>query len=259
MAKPKNQPELAIQFAEGATEGKVGHLLIHGNVIYNSEEADKQPDSPEYKVIAVRLSEKVALNNISAHGGTTNYHRTVVIQALQDKEYAIIDTSIASSKHSDGLVRIHDGNHDLENVRGELQSELKGYRDDLAEWEAKLAKDDCQGNREGVGILQDRVETTERKLRAISQFLGGQKSEEGKVKLDILTQLPEILEKAVKEKHVDEDTLQDAIRARDEVRRLIDEVDNYLAIIMALPKAAPDVTLTGQQLVSQTKEGSIRP
>ncbi|MCZ7391928.1 MAG: hypothetical protein O8C56_01185 [Candidatus Methanoperedens sp.] len=227
MAKSKTQAELAERFAKGDQEGTVTFLSIVGDVIYNTEVPKYGDDGRSYMPIAIRLSEKVALVNNRHKGSQWSDHKNKVVTALTATGYQILDLGISPVKTPAELpAPDSDG---LKSVTLELEATVESLKKNIASPDT---------NQADISDCKNRLETAERKQRALAQFLSGHKQEQGKVTLDILTELPEILEKAVKEKHVDENQLQEILAARNQVKGLIEEVDKYLALILSLPTGA---------------------
>lgn len=248
--KAKTQAELAEKFAQGEKEGQVSFLLISGDAIFNTEE-DKWNSGGTYMPIAVRLTEKVALVNSNRKGSQWSDHKKKVIGALEHQGYATLDMYIQPLKSiTDPLI-----------IREVEKAEAIKILADNVEHCKNVLKDLGKGGDTEadyrIGQTQAQLALNERKQRALSQFISGTKETQGKATLDILVKLPEILEKAVKEQHIDDGEMQRILAARNEVRGIIEQVEKYLALIMMLPAPTPGaptpapttgagITVTGQ-------------
>lgn len=229
MAKAKTQSELAELFAQGAKEGTVTFLSIIGDVIYNTEEEKYGRNDGNYLALAIRLTEKVALLNHRNKGSQCNDHRKKVNEALEHAGYLILDAGIMGMKTPGEVPQVTESC--ILHLTKELEATVEGIKKDIAN----------NPNPQYPADYQARLAIAERKQRALTLYKDGAKHEVKKVTLDILTELPEILEKAIKEKHIDDGKLQEIIAARAKGKSLIDEVDKYLALILSIPTtAAPE-------------------
>jgi hypothetical protein len=60
----------------------------------------------------------------------------------------------------------------------------------------------------------------------------------------------------IKDKQIFEKRLNEILSARAEAQKILEQVENYLQVIMALPEAAPDIALTGQSSLEE-REGQV--
>lgn len=216
MAKAKNQGELAERFVRGDREGTVTTLSIINDVIFNTEDGKHGFD--KCKPIAIRLTEKVALINAMSPGGQFSYQRRLVRTALQNYGWSVQETYIATVPDPKQQVKVDEG---------DLQELIRAAKEAGAE----------------------------RQLKALTAFLQDRKEATKKANLEVLVQLPEILDQAVREKHISDEKMDEILRAREEVKRLIDEVDKYLGVIMALPSATGAPVSSSEEIPESFKAG----
>jgi hypothetical protein len=230
MARAKNQTELVHNFVTmGAVEGKSGSLEIHADVLYNTENG-------EYLPIARRLGrigDRALIINACApsHHGNRNWQHDLVMDDISQFNYEHPDDQIAEIVAYMAVTHEPVPKHPVE----ELERQLSLWEKQKTAAIEKRADARTQEEKEWC---DRKITQAEDVIRLIKDELRELEFAAQKDQIEELVRTPEILQKAIKDGTIPAHKIRQIIATKDKVRETIDQVENYLSVLMQIPTTA---------------------
>ena len=247
-AKPKNQTELTEAFLSGAISGKVGHLLIQQDTLYNTEYNEYLPvvrrvNPPEYDTQGDILSRILIVINESWYEYKHESYRQHKQKALDiSKERKDIVTYMVMKTYSKPYDQHPLDPEDAKsNVRHYTELATKHHKKIKHIEDHTYNRLDYEQNSTDAELIEAFTQLADEFILTANYIQADLEDAEFKAQIKNIEELvraPQIMEQAIKNGGIDPAQLQRMLKTRDQVKEMIEHVEQHISIILDIPGPA---------------------
>lgn len=254
--KPKNQGALVKLFLEGTTEGAIGTLLIHGRTLYNTEGDEFMPIARRIGPEDKNLTYIINVEENTRYHGMYSYHKKIVQDTIRDLNMVEMDEILALFIPMPTYSRPMNS-HTFNTIQAirvikQHRETIDGLEDKVTNIEnhthIRSGYEDGYTDDELIAAAEIDMKNSIRIIKYLSEELEESEINQQMCDIEKMVRLPQILEDAIADGGMNAKDLHKIIETRDRVQKTLDTIEQYMAVILAIPSEPDDHKPKGEDL-----------